>query len=237
MEPALYFTDCYLREFEAVVESVTDGKYVVLDKTAFYPVGGGQPHDTGWLIADGGKEYPVVFVGRVQGNISHEVAQPGLKAGDRVRGRIDWERRLRLMRFHTAMHIFCGRIFGEAGARITGNQLGLDASRADFELEQFDRERIREWERQTNALLAKHLPVQFKVLAREEALKIPAVSRLTFELPESVQQVRLVDVVGADLQACGGCHVNNTGEIGEIEVAKLDNKGKNNRRVYFRLKK
>ena len=100
MKGALYMDDSYLKEFEAAVESVKDGKYIVLDKTAFYPIGGGQPHDTGTMICNG-DEYPIVYVGKFSGMISHEVAKPGLKEGDKVTGRIDWNRRYRLMRMHT----------------------------------------------------------------------------------------------------------------------------------------
>ena len=106
MQNALYMKDSYLKEFEAVVESVKDEKYVVLDKTAFYPNGGGQPFDTGTIEANG-EQYPVVFVGKFEGKISHEIAKSGLKVGDKVTGKIDWERRYRLMRMHTAAHIIC----------------------------------------------------------------------------------------------------------------------------------
>jgi len=231
MNDALYFTDSYLQEFKAVVESVKEGKYVILDQTAFYPAGGGQPHDEGVLVNAAGEEFPVAFVGKVGGRISHEIARSGLQPGDKVLGRINWARRYRLMRHHTASHILSGVVFQDTGARITGNQLGLDQSRDDFELETFDRERLKAWEQKTNDILAQNLPVHVRILPREEALKDPSITRLAMEFPPHVQQVRLIDVSGADIQACGGCHVKNTAEIGQIEITKIENKGKNNRRV------
>ena len=134
MENALYMTDSYLKEFEAVVESVKDDKFVILDQTAFYPQGGGQPHDTGVMQLND-DDYPVIFAGKFEGKISHEVSKPGLKVGDKVTGKIDWERRYRHMRMHTAAHIIDAVLFNESGALCTGNQLGLEKSRIDFSLD------------------------------------------------------------------------------------------------------
>src|SRR3989344_9127228 len=141
MQSALYMNDSYLKEFEAVVESVKDDKFVVLDKTAFYPTGGGQPHDTGMMVCNG-EEYPVVFVGKFSGQISHEVSKAGLKQGDKVTGRINWERRYKLMRMHTAAHLLSAIFHSKLGALITGNQKDVEKSRMDFDLENFDREKI-----------------------------------------------------------------------------------------------
>ena len=125
MKNALYMNDSYIKEFEANVESIKDNKFVVLDRTAFYPTGGGQPHDTGFLVCNG-EEYPVVYTGKFSGQISHEVSKIGLKAGEKVTGRIDWDRRYRLMRMHTAAHIIDAVLYKEAGALCTGNQLNID---------------------------------------------------------------------------------------------------------------
>ncbi len=155
MTEALYFLDCYLTEFKATVEKVTDGKFVVLDRTAFYPESGGQPGDTGKLVRESdGAEFEVLYVGKFNGEISHEIAgenvSAGLKAGDKVKGFIDWDRRYRHMRMHTATHVIANVIEKEAGAQITGNQLGLDQSRVDFSLEVFDRDRFTEYEKIAN---------------------------------------------------------------------------------------
>ena len=141
MESALYMNDSYLKEFEAVVESIKDDKFVVLDKTAFYPSGGGQPHDTGIMVYNN-EEYPVVYVGKFSGKISHEVSKPGLKAGDRVVGKINWDRRYRFMRMHTAAHLLISIFNRESNVLITGNQIDEEKTRIDFNMENFDKEKI-----------------------------------------------------------------------------------------------
>src|SRR3989338_3975717 len=144
MQNALYMTDSYLKEFEAVVESVKDDKFIVLSQSAFYPQGGGQPSDMGAMLANN-EEYPVVFAGKFEGRISHEVAKPGLMVGDKVKCRIDWGRRYRLMRMHTAAHIIDAVLYNEAKALCTGNQLGLDKSRIDFALDVLDKDKIQQY--------------------------------------------------------------------------------------------
>ncbi|HLD02417.1 MAG TPA: alanyl-tRNA editing protein, partial [Candidatus Nanoarchaeia archaeon] len=144
MTDALYLNDSYLKEFDATIESVTDGKYVVLDRTAFYPKGGGQDCDTGEIIKDG-KEYEVVFVGKFDGKISHEVKNAAeLKEGDKVKGLIDWERRHKLMRCHTAEHVLSAIVEKDHHALVTGNELTVEKCRSDYNLETFDREKIDE---------------------------------------------------------------------------------------------
>ena len=141
MENALYMNDSYLKEFEAAVESVKDGKYVVLSQTAFYPLGGGVAYDTGILVKDG-EEFPVVSVGKFEGKISHEVSKPGLKQGDKVTGKINWERRYKLMKLHTTAHLLAAIFHNKAGALITGGSIEPDKARMDFSLEDFDREKV-----------------------------------------------------------------------------------------------
>lgn len=230
----LYHKDSYLREFDSTVESVSGGKYIVLEDTIFYPNSGGQPHDTGTLSSSG-ETYDVAYVGRFNGKISHEVDKPGLKTGDVVSGKIDWERRHALMRSHTAGHILSSIINKEAGAEITGNQIGLEKTRIDFNLEEFDRERIKDFENQANNIISRNLPVEVKILFREQALEIPSVFRLAKGFPEDINEIRVVSIDGVDAQACAGTHVKNTSEIGGIEVVKAENKGRNNRRIYFKL--
>jgi len=170
MARALYMDDCYLKEFEAEIKSVSDGKYVVLDQTAFYPSSGGQANDIGVLIKDG-REYRVVFVGKFNREISHEVSEEGLKDGDKVIGKIDWDRRYKLMRMHTASHIMSAIFHKEIGALITGNQLKVDKSRIDFNLENFDRDKIDEYIKKSNEIVEQNLPIKIFFISRSEAEK------------------------------------------------------------------
>ncbi|AKB85576.1 alanyl-tRNA editing protein AlaXM [Methanococcoides methylutens] len=231
---ALYLKDCYVREFEATVLSVTDDKFVVLDRTAFYPKSGGQPYDTGVLISDG-KEYKVVFVGKFEGQISHEVSEPGLKEGDKVKGIIDWDRRTLFMNYHTASHILSAIIHNETGAKISGNQIAEEKTRVDFNLENFDREQIGSYEAKVNEVIDRGINVKIDILPREEALTIPSVVKLKDAFPPEIEEIRVIRIPEIDDQACGGTHVKNTGEIPHIEIFKAENKGKNNRRIYFRF--
>ncbi|WP_407356865.1 alanyl-tRNA editing protein AlaXM [Methanolobus sp. WCC5] len=231
----LYLTDCYLKEFKATVESVKDDKFVVLDRTAFYPNSGGQPHDTGMLVREDGAEFPVTYVARSEGRISHEIAAAGLKAGDNVKGIIDWDRRHLFMQYHTACHILSAIIHNETGAKISGNQLGEDKTRVDFNLEDFDRELIKSYEAKVNEIIDRKIPVSIEIMPRDEALKIPSVVKLMDAFPPEIEEIRIIQIPGVDTQACGGTHIANTGDIPHIEIIKAENKGKNNRRVYFRF--
>ncbi len=234
MKSAMYMDDSYLKEFEAVVESIKDDKYIVLDKTAFYPSGGGQPNDTGIMLCNG-EEYPVVYVGKFSGAISHEVGKTGLKEGDKVLGRIDWDRRYRLMRMHTAAHIIDAVLYNEAGALCTGNQLGTDKSRIDFSLDVLDRDKIQQYISIANEWVKKAIDVKIYSLPREEALKIPGIVKLAGAMPPEVTELRIVEIPGIDIQADGGTQVKNTSEIGEISLVSVENKGKNNRRMYYTI--
>ncbi len=233
---ALYLEDCYMKEFNAYVESVEKGRFVVLDKTAFYPNSGGQPYDTGRIIDEEGNEYKVVYVGKFNGRISHEVDREGLKKGDKVKGVIDWDRRYRLMRYHTAAHILSEVIHKETGARVTGNQLSLEKGRIDFDLKDFNKEKIKEYEKKANEVIERNLEVKKYFMPKEEAFKNPDLFTLKNVLPPDVNNIRIVEVVGFDISACGGTHVDNTSEIKGIEIIKAENKGRENRRVYFKLK-
>lgn len=248
MSEALYFRDSYLKEFEATIEKIIDDKFVVLDRTAFYPESGGQPNDTGKLIRiSDSSEFQVLYVGKFEGYISHEIASTkiastaenisgGLKAGDKVKGIIDWDRRYRFMRMHTATHIVANVIEKETGAQITGNQLGLDQSRVDFSLEAFDRDKFAEYEKIANELIALNCPVTFYLVSRKEAEeKLSRLTTLAKGFSDDIKEVRLVEIEGVTIEACGGAHVKNTSEIKGIKIIKLQNKGKNNRRMYFTL--
>lgn len=243
MTEALYFLDCYLKEFEATVKKVTDDKFVVLDRTAFYPESGGQPTDTGKLIRESDSaEFRVLYTGKFDGDISHEIASPvenivsGLKAGDKVKGIIDWDRRYMHMRMHTATHVIANVIEKEAGAQITGNQLGLDQSRVDFSLDVFDRDKFAEYEKIANDLIARNSPVNLYLVSRKEAEeKLSRLTTLAKGFSDDIKEVRMVEIEGVTIEACGGTHVKNTSEIKGVKITKLQNKGKSNRRMYFTL--
>lgn len=241
MTELLYQKDSYQKEFDAVVTKVTemDGKtFVVLDKTCFHPHGGGQATDTGKLVCnvDGnGVEYNVVFAKKFGDDVSHEVDKPGLKQGYSIYGIIDWDRRYKLMRMHTAAHILSGVVHKETNALITGNQLNLDISRVDFSLENFDREKIDEYVNIANGIVEKDLPVEISFMKRAEAEQLPAISKLAAGLPPSVEILRIVSIKDFDTQADGGTHVNSTKEVGKLKVLKCENKGAKNRRIYFEL--
>jgi Ser-tRNA(Ala) deacylase AlaX len=235
MTDALYLADSYLRECDAVVASVIDGG-VVLDQTIFYPRGGGQPSDTGKLMA-AGKEFKVVNVMKKDGAIVHELegGASGLVAGSSVHCVLDWERRYPLMRMHTAAHVLGSIMHNELGAQITGNQLEADKARFDFNLAEFDRAKFDAAVAKANDALSKQIEVKSYSLPREEAMRIPGVVKLAGALPPSISELRIVEIPGIDIQADGGTHVRELREVGRIEVIKLENKGKENRRIYFTL--
>ncbi len=234
MTEALYLADSYLKECAAQVVSVKEGKYVVLDRTIFYPKGGGQPWDTGKIVK-GDEVFNVVYVGKFSGQISHEVDRPGLKTGDQVQCLLDWDRRYRLMRSHTAAHTFASLLCNGTGALVTGNQLDLDKTRFDFNLENFNREIVQRYLDEANKLFKQDIPVKWYQLPREDALKIPGVIKMHSAFPPEIPTLRIVEIVGVDRQADGGTHVSNLREVEGIEFLKAENKGRNNRRVYFRL--
>jgi Ser-tRNA(Ala) deacylase AlaX len=234
MTKLLYLEDCYLKEFDAEVISVQKN-LVELDQTAFYPVGGGQPNDRGKIIF-GNEEFNVLNVFKEQGKVFHQLDKEGLSKGCKVHCSIDWGRRYKLMRMHTAAHVLSEIFYRETGALITGNQLDLDVSHIDYSLESFDRAKIIECFEKANEIVKKDLPVKIYFLKREEAMKIPKITKLANVLPPNLPELRIVEIVGFDLQADGGTHVKSLSEIGEIVFEKAVNKGKNNRRVYYSLR-
>ena len=227
MEQALYLEDHYLKEWDAKVVSA-NGKYIVLDKTAFYPKGGGQPWDEGMI-----NDYKVVYVGKFGGNISHEVDREGLKTGDLVKCKLNWERRYKLMRMHTAAHVLSAVFMKEGNAKITGGELGLEKSRDDFGMDEFSREKVEDFFRKANEIIKQDLPVKTYYLTREQVLEKPELIKLEKGLPEGVQRLRIVEIEGLDAQPDAGTHVKSLSEIGNIKLLDTVNKGRNNRRVYF----
>jgi misacylated tRNA(Ala) deacylase len=234
MTEALFLANSYMKECEATVASVKDDKYVVPDRTIFYPKGGGQPHDTGKIMT-GSDNFQVVYVGKFSGEISHEVDHPGLKANEQVRCVLDWDRRYKLMRSHTAAHTIASLLWKATGALITGNQLELDKIRFDFNLENFNREVFQNIIADANELFKKDIPIQCYELPHEEAMKIPGIVKMAEAFPPELKTLRIVEIVGIDKQADGGTHVKSLKEVGQMEFLKAENKGKNNRRVYYRL--
>jgi misacylated tRNA(Ala) deacylase len=240
MTELLYYQDAYCQNFDAAVVAVEsqDGKTrVALDRTAFYPGGGGQPHDQGELTCDG-TPYPVLKVAKEGGQLWHVLAQevPALTVGSRVQGQLDWVRRYALMRTHTAMHILCGVVWRDYGASVTGGNMDPGSGRMDFEFASLTRDMISEIEAKCNAEVAAARPVRDQTLPREEAFQIPDLIRTKINLlPEGIAQVRTVELVGLDLQADGGTHVRNTQEVGTIKVVDYKSKGAINKRVYIEL--
>ena len=231
MTELLYLKDCYLKEFEArVVEA--QGNKVVLDRTAFYVHGGGQPADTGRLFS-GSEEFKVLDVRRDSGKVWHILDKEGLKVGDSVKGAIDWDRRYKLMRMHTAAHVLMVAIqemFPKA--LVTGGQLGLEESRDDYNLPELNAESTSKIEEKANAIVQAALPVEIGELPREEAFKIPQLFKLRDVLPPNVSKIRFTKI-GTDVNACGGTHVKNTKEIGHIKITRTKSKGRDNKRIYF----
>ena len=224
--------DSYATEFTATVIDVTGDGEIVLDRTLFYPTGGGQPHDTG-EIGSGGQTCRVVNVRKRGPFVNHEIEGEAAPAvGDVVTGLIDWDRRYKLMRTHTALHVLCGVIFREYGASVTGANIGLDRARMDFELEDFSPERVATIEERVNQELKDGRQVSWRTLPREEAFRIPDLIRTKINLlPPQINEVRVVEIDGLDIQADGGTHVRNTSEVGQIKVTGTRSKGKSNKRI------
>ncbi len=230
MTEALYHTDAYLKEFDAVVTAV-EGQAVALDRTAFYPGGGGQPNDTG-VLAAGAQTWKVTKVRKAGADIWHEVEGAPPAVGAKVHGVLDWDRRYKLMRTHTAMHILCGVIFRDYGASVTGGNMEPLRGRMDFEFETMRQELVKEIEEKVNMEVAAARPVKVKILPRAEAFAIPDLIRTKINLlPEGIAEVRTVELEGLDLQADGGTHVANTREVGKIVIMDYKSKGKINKRI------
>ena len=231
MTDILCYQDSYIKEFDATVTAVT-AKGVVLDQTAFYPGGGGQPPDTGALSV-GDAEYRVKRLARDKGAYVHEIDVGDTPAvGAAVHGTLDWERRYQLMRTHTALHILCGVVWRDYGAQVTGGNMTPLRARMDFELESMSADFAERVEELINAEVAASRDVHISTLPRDEAFQIPDLIRTKINLlPPQITEVRIVDIRGLDLQADGGTHVANTGEVGCIRVTGHESKGRINKRL------
>jgi misacylated tRNA(Ala) deacylase len=238
MTELLYQTDAYLQEFEAGITSVvSEMRAVILDKTAFYPGGGGQPCDFGSLLVNG-VVYPVDKVKKQGEDVLHFLGGdvPLPVPGSASLGTLDWVRRHKLMRTHTALHVLCGTVFRDYGAQVTGGDMDPLKGRMDFEFETMKGELVREIEAAVNKEVAEAREIRVKILPRDEAFQIPDLIRTKINLlPEGIMQVRTVEIVGLDLQADGGTHVRNTSEVGRIRVTDYKSKGAINKRIYIEI--
>ena len=238
----LYYEDAYLRAFDATITAVdnTNPLRVALDGTAFYPGGGGQPNDEGWLTVTANR-YRVSAVKKEVDQIWHTLQADNdtvnVSVGDQASGTLDWDRRYQLMRTHTAMHIHCGVVWRDYGASVTGGNMDPGQSRMDFEFASLTRDLISEIETKCNAEIAAAREIRTQILPREEAFAIPDLIRTKINLlPAGIAEVRTVEIVGLDLQADGGTHVHNTREVGHIKVVDYKSKGAINKRVYIEIR-
>ncbi len=237
MTEKLYYTDMYGREFDASVVSAENGN-IVLDRTLFYPTSGGQPNDTGILKYENG-EVRIVDVKQQDGEIIHIADGPEmLKNGEKVHGIIDWEKRYIHMRYHTAVHIIDGVVNNDySNGLLTGGQIYNDHARVDFSFDIIDKELITEIISKAQNIVNAGLRVFQREISRSEALKIPGLSRTEpgRQLIEKLHVVRIIEIENFDYQADGGTHVANTKEVGQIEMLKIENKGKGHKRLSFKL--
>ena len=236
MTELLFLRDAYLAEFQATVVAV-DGRAVALDRTAFYPTGGGQPYDTGTLDWEGGSAR-VVDVKKSGPTVWHHLDEPGPLPATAmpVTGSIDWTRRHQLMRTHTAMHILCGVIWNEYGKSVTGGNMEPLGGRMDFEFDPLPDGFAARVEEAVNDEIRRDRPVEISFLDRSTAVADADLIRTKVNLiPEAVTEIRVVDIVGLDKQADGGTHVASTAEVGSFTITKTESKGKGNKRVRIRI--
>ena len=234
MTELIHQTDSYVRSFDAMVTEAA-GDAVVLDRTAFYATAGGQPHDEGTLAWDGGSAR-VVEVLKREGRYLHRLQGGMPPAGARVHGEIDWTRRYALMRTHTALHALAAVIYRDYGAQVTGSNMKPLEARMDFELEAMSASFKEEVEAKLRAEVLADRPIRVRILPRAEAFEIPDLIRTKVNLlPEGIEQVRVVEIAGLDLQADGGTHVRSTGEVGAVSVVGHESKGKINKRLRIGL--
>ncbi|MDH5752834.1 MAG: alanyl-tRNA editing protein [Deltaproteobacteria bacterium] len=247
MTERLYQQDSYLKTFESPISGLIEAARepsqdepapqhgVVLERTAFFPRGGGVMGDEGTLRTRQGDEYRVLETLEWQGMVVHRLDRAPPAPGTMLTGVVDWERRYRLMRYHTATHVLCGVMFNDYGVRVTGNQLTPEKGRVDFSFPSFDRAILEEGFSRANSLVGEDREVMISFVPAAEALARPELFKLETGFRHHLETIRLVEIRDFDVQADGGCHVARLGEIGRLELTKCDNKGKSNRRVYFEL--
>jgi Ser-tRNA(Ala) deacylase AlaX len=231
-DSALYLTDAYLREFDSRVVRSSPGE-VVLESTAFYPQGGGQPFDQGSLLYGDGRRFNVEAVEKSEGGIVHRGSGEAPGPGSQVRGVLDWSRRYAHMRYHTCLHILSGVVFRNFGSVITGGQIYQDRARMDLSLPDLSRERMEEVLLEMNRVVEEDHPIHVRFLSRAEAERDPTLVRVARELLPNLETIRLIDIEGFDVQADGGTHVRSTREVGRVTLQKFENKGSKNKRLYL----
>jgi misacylated tRNA(Ala) deacylase len=224
----------YQVQFEAVVTHLNDDGSVELDKTYFYPTSGGQPNDTGVIIRNE-ERFVVQDVRKRDNQVIHIVDHAGLSEGDAVHCEIDDVRRAMLRRMHTAAHVLCAVLEQREGAKVTGNQIGVDKTRIDFDVEEYDAAKLQGYVDEANKLIIENRAVARYWTTRDDLLKSPELVKLAMGFPETVTDVHMVEIKDFDLQPCGGTHCDTTSEIGKIVFDHAESKGKSNRRLYFRL--
>lgn len=236
MSELIFQKDSYVKNFDCKVTKVDmEENAVVLDRTAFYPGGGGQPCDTG-VLETAENKYVVKKVKKKGNDIYHYIDGDLPKVDEICTGKLDWEHRYKLMRTHNAMHILCGVVWRDYKAQVTGGDMDCLKGRLDFEFESFDKALIDEIEMKINEEVKRARNVKVNILEREEAFKIPDLIRTKINLlPEGITEIRTVEIEGLDLQADGGTHVKNTSEVGKIKIADYKSKGKINKRIYIEL--
>ena len=235
MSENICYTDAYARTTDAsVVEVDADANAVLLDRTVFYPGGGGQPADTGLLTGDSGGSWRVIGAKKRGEKIWHTIeAGSELPALDtQVTAELDWERRHRLMRTHSALHVLCGVVWRDHAASVTGGNMEPLSGRMDFEFETMSGDLVGEIEKRVNLEIEADREIRVAILPREEAMAIPDLIRTKINLlPEGISEIRTIEIVGLDLQADGGTHVARTSEIGRVKVTGYESKGRINKRI------
>ena len=236
MTDLIYQNDSYIKTFSANVTRVDEDGHIALDRSAFYPGGGGQLCDCGtldssetrWYVSEVKKQGTTLWHA-LQGAAAPEIGQP-------VNGTLDWVRRYQLMRTHTAMHILCGVVWRDYGASVTGGNMQPLRGRMDFEFETMRAELVHDIEQKINSEVAAAREVRVNIMPRSEAFEIPDLIRTKINLlPEGISEVRTVEIVGLDLQADGGTHVANSDEVGAIRVVDYKSKGKSNKRIILEI--
>lgn len=238
MTRKIFHEDSYVKEFDAkVISHHVDSHGFILDQTAFYPGGGGQPWDSG-LAQSPQSTIPIKRAKSVQGKIIHQIPEdiPLPETGSTLHFELNWERRYQLMRTHTAMHILCGTIFRDYGASVTGGNMEPLQGRMDFEFSSLQKELVEVIENAVNLEVQNARPVSWRSIPREQAFEIPDLIRTKINLlPDHISEVRVVEIDGLDLQADGGTHVKNTSEVGKVRITDYKSKGRENKRIYIEI--
>ena len=235
MTEEIFNTDAYIKKCDSRVISITDDG-LELNKTVFFPGGGGQPNDFGILKLKDSHKIPVEKVKRIHGNIFHSHDSSKINIDDELTCEINWDRRYKLMRTHTALHILCGVVWRDYGAVVTGGNMDILKGRMDFEFESLSSKMSEEIEEKVNLEIEKDSNIKVGFIPREEALKIPGLIRTKVNLlPETIKIFRTIDIEGLDIQSDGGTHVNSTKEVGKVVVTGHQSKGKINKRIRIEI--